>query len=64
MNAYFEAEGYTGFAAWMRAQAQEEMFHAMKIYDFIIPPQPAFAVIVAFCFFTSSWSRVGHCSQS
>ena len=35
MNAYFEVEGYTGFAAWMRAQAQEEMFHAMKIYDFI-----------------------------
>ncbi len=35
MNAYFEAEGYGGFAAWMRAQTQEEIFHAMKIYDFI-----------------------------
>ena len=35
MNAYFEAEGFGGFAAWMRAQAQEEMFHAIKIYDFI-----------------------------
>lgn len=35
MNAYFEAEGFGGFAAWMRAQVQEEMFHAIKIYDFI-----------------------------
>ncbi len=35
MNAYFESEGFGGFAAWIRAQAQEEMFHAIKIYDFI-----------------------------
>ena len=35
MGAYFEAEGLAGFAAWMRAQTQEEVFHAMKMYDFV-----------------------------
>ncbi len=24
-----------GFANWMRQQAQEEMFHAIKLYDFV-----------------------------
>lgn len=35
MSAYFHASNLTGFASWMRAQAQEELMHAMKIYDFI-----------------------------
>ena len=35
MSAYFEYEGLTGFAAWMAHHAEEEMSHAMKIYDFI-----------------------------
>ncbi|MDE2998183.1 MAG: ferritin [Gemmatimonadota bacterium] len=35
MSAYFHATNLTGFASWMRAQAQEELIHAMKIYDFI-----------------------------
>ena len=35
MVAYFESVNLTGFATWMRAQAQEEMVHAMKIYDFV-----------------------------
>ena len=35
MAAYFEAEALPGFAAWTRHHAQEEMMHAMKIYDFI-----------------------------
>ncbi len=35
MSAYFAAEGYPGFAAWMRHHSDEEMVHAMKIYDFI-----------------------------
>lgn len=35
MSAYFEAGGLRGFAAWMRHHAEEEMKHAMKIYDFI-----------------------------
>ncbi len=35
MNAHFESANLGGFANWMRVQAQEEMSHAMKIYDFI-----------------------------
>jgi ferritin len=35
MAAHFEAEGYPGFASWMRAQAEEEHTHAMRFFDFI-----------------------------
>lgn len=35
MAAYFEAESLPGFAAWTRHHAEEEMVHAMKIYDFL-----------------------------
>jgi ferritin len=35
MAAHFEHEGYPGFAAWMRAQADEEHQHAMRFFDFI-----------------------------
>jgi ferritin len=35
MEAYFQSINLKGFANWMRAQAQEEMMHAMKIYDFV-----------------------------
>lgn len=35
MEAYFEDKGLGGFAHWMRVQAQEELFHAMRIYDHI-----------------------------
>jgi ferritin len=35
MNAYFKSANLDGFANWMNAQAQEEMMHAMKFYDFI-----------------------------
>ncbi|NDY41949.1 ferritin [Dissulfurirhabdus thermomarina] len=35
MVAYFESVDLPGCAAWMRAQTQEEVAHAMKIYDFI-----------------------------
>lgn len=36
MAAWFEAESLPGFAAWMRHHAEEEMVHAMKLYDFVI----------------------------
>ncbi|HRE48127.1 MAG TPA: ferritin [Aggregatilineales bacterium] len=36
MAAYFEDDGLKGFAAWMRHHAEEEMLHAMKIYDFVL----------------------------
>lgn len=35
MNAYFKSVHLDGFANWMYAQAQEELMHAMKFYDFI-----------------------------
>lgn len=35
MSAYFEDKGLKGFAAWMFHHAEEEMMHAMKLYDFI-----------------------------
>lgn len=35
MAAHFQAETLTGFAAWVYHHAQEEMVHAMKIYDYV-----------------------------
>lgn len=36
MAAYFEDKNLSGFANWMRLQADEEREHAMKFYDFIL----------------------------
>jgi len=36
MSAWFETQKFSGFAAWMRVQAVEEMKHADKIYKFIL----------------------------
>jgi ferritin len=35
MSAYCESENLPGFAGWMRAQAQEEVEHAMRLFDHI-----------------------------
>jgi len=35
MSAHFESVSLKGFANWMRVQAQEELTHAMKFYDYI-----------------------------
>jgi ferritin len=35
MEAYFKSLNLNGFANWMRVQTQEEIMHAMKIYEFI-----------------------------
>jgi ferritin len=35
MSAYFQSTDLTGFANWMLVQAQEELMHAMKFYDYI-----------------------------
>jgi ferritin len=35
MAAYYDSMNLLGFAHWMRVQAQEEIGHAMKFYDFI-----------------------------
>ena len=35
MSAYFLTQNFKGFANWMRVQAQEELMHGMKIFDFL-----------------------------
>lgn len=35
MAAYFEAETLPGFAHWMKLQHQEEMDHAMRIFEYL-----------------------------
>lgn len=35
MSAHFDAASLRGFASWMRNQAQEEVAHAMKLFDFL-----------------------------
>jgi ferritin len=36
MSAYFSAIDLPGFANWMKSQAQEEMIHMIKMYNYII----------------------------
>ncbi|AEX86272.1 ferritin-like protein [Marinitoga piezophila KA3] len=36
MSAYFEKIGLKGFANWMKVQYEEEMFHAMKFYNYLL----------------------------
>lgn len=35
MSSYFTSINLMGMANWMRAQTQEELFHAIKMYDFV-----------------------------
>lgn len=35
MSTYFQSVELKGFANWMRVQAQEELSHAMKFYDYV-----------------------------
>lgn len=35
MSSYFESVNLSGMASWMKMQTQEEMFHAMKMYDYV-----------------------------
>jgi ferritin len=35
MESYFKSQNLNGFANWMLVQTQEEISHAMKIYNFI-----------------------------
>ena len=35
MSKYFLEQNLNGFANWMRVQAQEELVHGMKIFDFV-----------------------------
>lgn len=35
MSFYFAKEGYEGFSVWMKAQAKEELDHAIKLADYM-----------------------------
>jgi ferritin len=35
MAAWSESEDYPGIATWMKNQAQEELFHMMKLFNFL-----------------------------
>ena len=36
MSAHFDRENLPGFAHWMRLQAQEELAHAMRLFDYVL----------------------------
>ncbi len=36
MAGFYHSINLSGFANWMRVQAQEEMFHALKLFDYIL----------------------------
>ena len=36
MSAHLEGQGYEGFSQWMRLQAQEELAHGMRLYDYVL----------------------------
>ena len=36
MAADLDDKALAGFSNWMKIQAQEELFHAMKLYDFVL----------------------------
>ena len=36
MSAWFKAENFDGFANWMNVQYQEESFHAMKLFEYVV----------------------------
>ena len=36
MSAWCNERSLSGFGNWMRIQAQEELFHGMKIYDYLL----------------------------
>jgi ferritin len=35
MSAYFESRGLKGMSAWMKCQAQEELTHAIKFFNYV-----------------------------
>lgn len=36
MAADLDGKALAGFSSWMKTQAQEELYHAMKLYDFVL----------------------------
>ncbi len=54
MSTYFESLNFSGFANWMRVQAQEETGHAMKFYSYIFERDGA-VTLTAIDAPTTSW---------
>ena len=36
MSAHFDHDNFPGFAHWMRIQAQEELAHAVRMFDYVL----------------------------
>ena len=36
MSAYFDGQNLPGFAHWMRLQYQEELGHALRLFDYLV----------------------------
>lgn len=36
MSAYCESRNFPGFASWLRKQSEEELVHAMKLFDYML----------------------------
>ena len=36
MSAYCESINYSGFSAWLRRQSEEELTHALRLYDYLL----------------------------
>ena len=36
MSAYCESRNFPGFASWLRRQSEEELGHAMKLFDYML----------------------------
>ncbi len=36
MSAYCESMNFSGFASWLRKQSEEELTHAMRLFDFLL----------------------------
>ncbi len=36
MSSFFKSKNLIGFANWMQVQAQEELTHALKMYNFVV----------------------------
>lgn len=62
MAAFFQSSNLNGFANWMRIQAQEEMTHALKFFDYLLQRggEPKIGEIQAP---PSKWDSALHCFE-
>ncbi len=63
MAAYLESIDLPGFAKWMRIQYQEEVFHGMKMFDYVIE-RDGRAVVKQFDGVPEEWKSVNDVFES